>query len=80
MIVLAIVDILAATGYPAYVDYAKRARRADGKAFLMDVQSAAGTILLRQQQLHHGSRRRSWLRHHHTNVARRQLRAEESDR
>lgn len=39
MIVLAIVDILAATGYPAYVDYAKRARRADGKAFLMDVQA-----------------------------------------
>ncbi len=36
MIVLVIVGILAAIGYPAYVGYSDRARRADGKALLMD--------------------------------------------
>ena len=36
MIVLVIVGILAAVGYPAYVDYSKRARRSDGKALLLD--------------------------------------------
>ena len=36
MIVLAIVGILAAVGYPAYVDYSDRARRADGRALLLD--------------------------------------------
>ena len=36
MIVLVIVGILAGVGYPAYVDYANRARRSDGKALLMD--------------------------------------------
>lgn len=36
MIVLVIVGILAAIGYPAYVKYVDRARRADGKALLMD--------------------------------------------
>ena len=36
MIVLVIVGILAAIGYPAYVDYADRARRSDGKTLLMD--------------------------------------------
>ena len=36
MIVLVIVGILAAVGYPAYVEYSDRARRADGKSLLMD--------------------------------------------
>ena len=36
MIVMVIVGILAAVGYPAYVEYSDRARRADGKALLMD--------------------------------------------
>lgn len=36
MIVVLIVGILAGVGYPAYVDYVDRARRADGKALLMD--------------------------------------------
>ncbi|MEQ8494906.1 MAG: type IV pilin protein [Gammaproteobacteria bacterium] len=36
MIVLVIVGILAAVGYPAYVKYTDRARRADGKALLTD--------------------------------------------
>ncbi|MEX2479720.1 MAG: type IV pilin protein [Gammaproteobacteria bacterium] len=36
MIVVLIVGILAGVGYPAYIDYVDRARRADGKALLMD--------------------------------------------
>lgn len=36
MIVLVIVGILSAIGYPAYVDYSNRARRSDGKALLLD--------------------------------------------
>ncbi len=36
MIVLVIVGILAAVGYPAYVDYSNRARRQDGKTMLLD--------------------------------------------
>lgn len=36
MIVLAIVGILAGIGYPAYVAYGDRARRADGRAALLD--------------------------------------------
>ncbi|MEQ8659696.1 MAG: type IV pilin protein [Gammaproteobacteria bacterium] len=36
MIVLVIVGILAAIGFPAYVKYTDRARRADGKALLTD--------------------------------------------
>lgn len=36
MITLVIVGILAAIGYPAYVDYSTRARRSDGKTLLMD--------------------------------------------
>ena len=36
MIVIVIVAILAGVGYPAYVGYADRARRADGRSFLLD--------------------------------------------
>ena len=36
MIVLVIVGILAAIGIPGYVGYTNRAKRADGKALLMD--------------------------------------------
>jgi len=36
MIVLVMVGILRLIGCPAYVDYSTRARRADGKALLMD--------------------------------------------
>lgn len=37
MIVIVIVGILAAVGYPAYVGYSDRARRAEGTALLMDI-------------------------------------------
>lgn len=40
MIVVAIIGILAAIGYPAYQDYVIRAKRADGKAALMAIQMA----------------------------------------
>ncbi|MGE0484818.1 MAG: type IV pilin protein [Gammaproteobacteria bacterium] len=36
MIVLVIVGILAAIGYPAYVNFTDRARRADGRALLLE--------------------------------------------
>lgn len=36
MIVIGIVAILAGVGYPAYVGYTDRARRADGRNFLLD--------------------------------------------
>ncbi len=37
MIVVAIIGILAAIAYPAYQDYGTRARRADGKAILLEL-------------------------------------------
>lgn len=40
MIVVAVIGILAAIGYPAYQDYVIRAKRADGKAALLAVQMA----------------------------------------
>lgn len=40
MIVVAIIGILAAMGYPAYQEYAKRSRRADAKAVLLQLQIA----------------------------------------
>jgi type IV pilus assembly protein PilE len=36
MIVVAIIAILAAIGYPSYRDYVRRSHRAEGKAMLMD--------------------------------------------
>ena len=39
MIVVLIVGILAAIGYPAYTGYVLRAKRGDGKALLMDAQA-----------------------------------------
>lgn len=40
MIVMAVIGILAAIGYPAYQNYVIRAKRADGKAALLAVQLA----------------------------------------
>ncbi|MDD2761648.1 MAG: type IV pilin protein, partial [Methylomonas sp.] len=40
MIVVAVVGILAAIGYPSYTEYVTRAKRADGKAVLLQVQLA----------------------------------------
>jgi len=40
MIVIAIIGILAAIALPAYQDYVKRAKRADAKAALLEVQLA----------------------------------------
>ncbi len=37
MIVVVIVGILASIAYPSYSDYVSRARRTDGKTFLMDI-------------------------------------------
>jgi type IV pilus assembly protein PilE len=39
MIVVLIVGILAAVGYPAYTGYVLRAKRGDGKALLLDAQA-----------------------------------------
>lgn len=36
MIVVAIVGILAAIGYPSYEEYGRRANRAEGRAYLLD--------------------------------------------
>lgn len=40
MITVAIIAILAAIAYPSYMDYVTRAKRADGKAALLQVQLA----------------------------------------
>jgi type IV pilus assembly protein PilE len=38
MIVVVVIAILAAIGFPAYQDYVRRARRADGKELLLRIQ------------------------------------------
>lgn len=40
MIVVAVISILAAVAYPAYTDYVTRAKRADGKAGILQIQLA----------------------------------------
>jgi len=40
LIVVAVIGILAAVGYPAYVEHTQKARRADGKARMLEIMQA----------------------------------------
>ena len=53
MVVVTIIGILAAVAYPAYIEQARRGRRAAGVAMLQNVLQQAERYLLGAQHLHH---------------------------